>query len=122
MQVSLSPYASDHVPFLDAGIPAVHSIEGAYSANGNIHSDRDVLSTVTTALAMKILRMNAAALARWLEPVAAGQNSRAEGSSASSVARAGGQAIGATFGFTHATSSGPAQLRNCTPETVPLPV
>ena len=81
VETSLHPFASDHVPFLDAGIPAVLSIEGADSANGNIHSERDVLSTVTTALAMKILRMNAAALAGWLEPVAAGQNSRAEGSS-----------------------------------------
>jgi hypothetical protein len=81
VETSLHPFASDHVPFLDAGIPAVLTIEGADSANGNIHSDRDVLSTVTTALAMQILRMNAAALAGWLEPAAAGQNSRADGSS-----------------------------------------
>jgi Peptidase family M28 len=81
VETSLKPFASDHVPFLDGGIPAVLTIEGADSANGNIHSERDVLATVTTALAMQILRMNAAALAGWLEPVAAGQNSRAEGSS-----------------------------------------
>jgi hypothetical protein len=81
VETSLQPFASDHVPFLKAGIPAVLTIEGADSANTNIHSERDVLSTVTTAMAMQILRMNAAALAGWLEPVEAGQKSRADGSS-----------------------------------------
>jgi hypothetical protein len=81
VETSLHPFASDHVPFLDGGIPAVLTIEGADGANGNIHSERDVLPTVTTALAMEILRMNAAALAGWLEPAGAGQNSRADGSS-----------------------------------------
>lgn len=81
VETSLNPFASDHVPFLEAGIPAVLTIEGADSANGDIHSDRDVLATVTTALAMQILRMDAAALAGWLGPVAEGQNSRADGSS-----------------------------------------
>jgi Zn-dependent M28 family amino/carboxypeptidase len=71
VETSLEPFASDHVPFLDGGIPAVLTIEGADSANGNTHSENDVLTTVTTALAMQILRMNAAALAGWLEPVGA---------------------------------------------------
>jgi hypothetical protein len=81
VETSMQPFASDHVPFIDAGIPAVLTIEGADSANKNIHSDRDVLSTVTTAMAMAILRMNAAALAGWLEPVAVAQKSRSDGSS-----------------------------------------
>jgi hypothetical protein len=68
VETSLNPFASDHVPFLDAGIPAVLTIEGADSANGNIHSDRDLLSTVVPALAMQILRMDVAALVGWLEP------------------------------------------------------
>ncbi|MFL6295950.1 MAG: M28 family peptidase [Actinomycetes bacterium] len=70
VETSLHPFASDHVPFLDAGIPAVLTIEGADSANGNIHSDRDVLATVNPSLAMQILRMDVAALVGWLEPVA----------------------------------------------------
>jgi Zn-dependent M28 family amino/carboxypeptidase len=77
VETSLHPFASDHVPFIDGGIPAVLTIEGADSANADIHSERDVLSTVTTELAMEILRMNAGALAGWLEP----QNSRWVGSS-----------------------------------------
>ena len=68
VETSLNPFASDHVPFLDAGIPAVLSIEGADSANGDIHSERDVLATVDPALAMQILRMDLAALIGWLEP------------------------------------------------------
>ena len=68
VETSLNPFASDHVPFLDAGIPAVLTIEGADSANQDTHSDRDVLATVTPALAMQILRMNVAALVGWLEP------------------------------------------------------
>jgi hypothetical protein len=69
VETSFDPFASDHVPFLDAGIPAVLTIEGADSANGDIHSDRDVLGTVDPALAMEILRMDLAALVGWLEPV-----------------------------------------------------
>jgi hypothetical protein len=68
VETSLNPFASDHVPFLDAGIPAVLTIEGADSANHDIHSDRDVLATVTPALALQILRMDVAALVGWLEP------------------------------------------------------
>jgi len=68
VETSLNPFASDHVPFLDAGIPAVLTIEGADSANHNIHSEHDVLSTVDPALAMQILRMDLAALVGWLEP------------------------------------------------------
>lgn len=71
VETSLNPFASDHVPFLDAGIPAVLTIEGADSANHDIHSDRDVLATVDPALAMQILRMNVAALVGWLEPAVA---------------------------------------------------
>ncbi|MBW8767418.1 MAG: Zn-dependent exopeptidase M28 [Geodermatophilales bacterium] len=84
VETSLHPFASDHVPFIDARIPAVLTIEGADSANGNIHSDRDVLATVTPELALRILAMDLAALAGWLRAAEAGpdgQNKRADGSS-----------------------------------------
>jgi Peptidase family M28 len=68
VETSLDPFASDHVPFLDAGIPAVLTIEGADSANTAVHSERDVLGTVTPELAVEILRMDLAALVGWLEP------------------------------------------------------
>ncbi|MFI6831414.1 M20/M25/M40 family metallo-hydrolase [Kribbella sp. NPDC050241] len=68
VETSLNPFASDHVPFIDAGIPAVLSIEGADSANGHIHSANDTLNFLNWSLAAEILRMNIAALAGWLEP------------------------------------------------------
>ncbi len=71
VETSLNPFASDHVPFITAGIPAVLTIEGSDSANGHIHSANDTLNFLNWPLAAEILRMNTAALAGWLEPVAA---------------------------------------------------
>ncbi len=70
VETSLNPFASDHVPFINAGIPAVLTIEGADSANGHIHSAQDVMAHIDLALMQEILRMNLAALAAWLQPVA----------------------------------------------------
>ncbi len=66
VETSLNPYASDHLPFIDAGLPAVLTIEGADSANPNIHSSQDTLATLDLSLAMEILRMNTAAIASTL--------------------------------------------------------
>ena len=60
IQRSLSPFASDHVPFIEAGIPAVLTIEGADSANGEVHTEDDTLADVSPDFAMLILQMNAA--------------------------------------------------------------
>lgn len=57
---SLHASNSDHVPFLDAGIPAVLTIEGADSSNARVHSARDTLAHVDVDLAVAILRMNVA--------------------------------------------------------------
>jgi Zn-dependent M28 family amino/carboxypeptidase len=54
---------SDHVPFIEAGLPAVLTIEGTDSANRNIHSERDTLDHINDALALEILRMNTAFVA-----------------------------------------------------------
>jgi hypothetical protein len=66
VETSLNPFASDHVPFINAGIPALLTIEGADSANGHIHTANDTLNFLDWSLAAEILRMNAAALAGWL--------------------------------------------------------
>ena len=79
VETSLNPFASDHVPFINAGIPAVLTIEGNDSANGNIHSDRDVLAHLDFDYAVEILRMNVAALSGWLVPAAAGSRPRPAG-------------------------------------------
>jgi hypothetical protein len=58
VETSLNPFASDHVPFINAGIPAVLTIEGADNANGDIHSARDSIEKINYDLALEILRMN----------------------------------------------------------------
>lgn len=62
VQTSLNPFASDHVPFIDADIPAVLTIEGADGANDAIHTANDTLDRVDPAFALDILRMNLAFL------------------------------------------------------------
>ena len=49
---------SDHVPFIDKGIPGILTIESADSSNDRIHSARDTLPHVDVQLAVEILRMN----------------------------------------------------------------
>ncbi|MGY3438989.1 MULTISPECIES: M28 family metallopeptidase [unclassified Marinovum] len=63
VQVSLLPFASDHMPFLDVGIPAVLSIEGTDTANSDIHTGNDTLDKIDTGYGAEILRMNAGYLA-----------------------------------------------------------
>ena len=63
VETSLNPFASDHVPFINAGIPAVLTIEGADNANNRIHSANDTIDHVKSDLAVEILRMNVAFVA-----------------------------------------------------------
>ncbi|MFC7446638.1 M28 family metallopeptidase [Rhodococcus daqingensis] len=72
VSTSMSPFASDHVPFINAGVPAVLTIEDNDTANRDVHSARDVLSTLDPALAMEILRMNLAVLAGCLDGIPEG--------------------------------------------------
>jgi len=63
VETSLHPFASDHVPFIDVGIPAVLTIEGADSTNGNVHSGADTIDHVNYDFALEILRTNVAFIA-----------------------------------------------------------
>jgi FMN phosphatase YigB (HAD superfamily) len=69
--ISLSPFNSDHVPFIDAGIPAVLTIEGADGSNHNVHTAADTLDKIDVGLALQILRANVAYLAETLGPPSA---------------------------------------------------
>jgi Zn-dependent M28 family amino/carboxypeptidase len=60
---SLNPFASDHVPFIEAGLPAVLTIEGADDQNLDEHTPRDTLAGLDLSLPIEILRMNTAATA-----------------------------------------------------------
>lgn len=63
VQTSLHPFNSDHVPFINAAIPAVLTIEGADSANDSIHTADDTMDRVNINLALEIVRMNVATAA-----------------------------------------------------------
>ena len=69
VQTSLNPFASDHVPFINAEIPAVLTIEGADSANDAIHTAADTLDRVDADFATEILKMNAAFIAAEAEVI-----------------------------------------------------
>ncbi|MGK7914492.1 MAG: M28 family metallopeptidase [Prochloraceae cyanobacterium] len=67
VQTSLNPFGSDHLPFINAGIPAVLTIEGADSANIYDHTENDTIDHINYDLALEILRMNVAATAAALD-------------------------------------------------------
>ena len=60
VQTSLMPADSDHVSFLEKGIAAVLTIEGADRSNQVIHTANDTLDLINFDLALEILRMNTA--------------------------------------------------------------
>ncbi len=64
--VSLAPFASDHVSFIDADLPAVLTIEGEDQLNTDEHTPRDTLTGLNISVAISILRMNTAAVATML--------------------------------------------------------
>jgi Zn-dependent M28 family amino/carboxypeptidase len=67
VETSLHPHDSDHVSFIDAGIPAVLTIEGSDGANGDVHTEGDTVATLDFTLMHQILRMNVAACANALK-------------------------------------------------------
>lgn len=67
VETSLTPFASDHVPFINARVPAVLTIEGADSTNVNVHSEKDTLDKIDSEMAVEILRMNVAFVAEQLK-------------------------------------------------------
>ena len=63
VQTSTNPFNSDHVPFIDAGLPAVLTIEGADSANDEVHTAGDTARLLDRELMAAIVRMNVAVVA-----------------------------------------------------------
>jgi len=60
---SLFAWGSDHVPYLDAGIPALLTIENDWSQYPDYHRTTDLPANLTIAMAEEILKMNVGALA-----------------------------------------------------------
>lgn len=67
IQVSLDPFGSDHMPFINNGLPAVLTIEGTDQANENEHTANDTLDHINYELMLEILRMNTAFIASELD-------------------------------------------------------
>jgi hypothetical protein len=63
--LSNNPFGSDHVPYINAGVPSLLTIENDWNVYTHYHRTTDTPANITNALAMggRILRMNAAALA-----------------------------------------------------------
>ena len=68
VETSLRPFASDHVPFIDKGIPAVLTIEGADNTNSTVHSENDTLKKIDYEFLLEILRMNVGFVAGVIGP------------------------------------------------------
>ncbi len=60
---TLNAWGSDHVPYLDAGVPALLTIEYDYGDYPDYHRTTDVPANLTIAMAEETLKMNVAALA-----------------------------------------------------------
>jgi Zn-dependent M28 family amino/carboxypeptidase len=67
IQVSLDPFGSDHMPFINNGLAAVLTIEGTDQANENEHTANDTLDHINYELMLEILRMNTAFIASELD-------------------------------------------------------
>lgn len=63
----LFAWGSDHVPYLDAGIPALLTIENDWSQYPDYHRTTDLPANLTIAMAEEILKMNIGALAALTE-------------------------------------------------------
>jgi hypothetical protein len=63
VETSLHPFASDHVPFIEKGVPAVLTIESADNTNHTVHSAQDTVDRIDYELLTDILRMNVAFIA-----------------------------------------------------------
>lgn len=59
---SFNPFGSDHVPFINAGVACVLTIENDWDDYSSYHTSRDSMENVRDDMGAEVLRMNAAAL------------------------------------------------------------
>ncbi len=60
---TFNAWGSDHVPYLNAGIPAVLTIDNDWDKYPAYHKTTDLIGNVVPAMAAEILKMNAATIA-----------------------------------------------------------
>ena len=64
---SFQPFGSDHVPYLNAGIPALLVIEDDWNRYPGYHRTNDTIGFIVPDMGKEVLRMNLAALAELME-------------------------------------------------------
>ena len=72
---SLNPFGSDHVPYLNRGMPALLTIENDWNSYPSYHQSSDTADKVTIDMGLQTLRMNVAALAKMIAAPPAGTGS-----------------------------------------------
>jgi hypothetical protein len=63
IEILLWAWGSDHVPYLDAGVPAVLTIENDFQEYPWYHTTNDLPQHITVAMGEEILKMNVAVMA-----------------------------------------------------------
>jgi hypothetical protein len=76
---SLNPFGSDHVPYLDRGMPALLTIENDWNSYPSYHRTTDVASNVSIEMGAQVLRMNVGALAQMIGQPPAGRGADTPG-------------------------------------------
>jgi Zn-dependent M28 family amino/carboxypeptidase len=61
-EISLRPFGSDHMPFINNGIPAVLTIEKDWDENKNYHQVTDTYNTIDFNFLERVVKMNTAAV------------------------------------------------------------
>ncbi len=72
---SLNPFGSDHVPYLNRGMPALLVIENDWDDYPNYHRTTDTINNITIDMGYQSIRMNVAALAQMTGTSPAGHGS-----------------------------------------------
>lgn len=72
---TLNPFGSDHVPYLNRGMPALLTIENDWNSYPNYHRTTDTANNITIDMGLQTLRMNVAALAKMIAAPPAGTGS-----------------------------------------------
>ncbi len=65
--ISYNPFGSDHVPYLNRGMPALLAIENDWDQYPCYHRTCDLPAEITFAMGREILRMNVAAMGRMID-------------------------------------------------------
>lgn len=59
-------FGSDHVPFIDAGMPAALSIENDYTEYPAYHRSNDVIDNINKDMGLQVLKMLAGVMGYWI--------------------------------------------------------